>query len=148
MVFDRTGRSILGHIINIFLISIIPVAVFLGSKRTDTLYNLQLPTRTLSHPLLFPSQYTLLISPLLPSVLSFNHSVTVSFINVSALDFVLAVFAVVIPSVKKKRKKDLRHSSCPAKSQFSGESNSVYTSWYFVMTCNYKLNIATDCHQL
>lgn len=105
MVFDRTGRSILGHIINIFLISIIPVAVFLGSKRTDTLYNLQLPTRTLSHPLLFPSQYTLLISPLLPSVLSFNHSVTVSFINVSALDFVLAVFAVVIPSVKKKEKK-------------------------------------------
>lgn len=102
MVFDRTGRSILGHIINIFLISIIPVAVFLGSKRTDTLYNLQLPTRSLSYPLLFPSQYTLLISPLLPSFLIFNHSVTVSFINVSALAFVLAVFTVVIPSKKKK----------------------------------------------
>lgn len=101
MVFDRTGRSILGHIINIFLISIIPVAVFLGSKRTDTLYNLQLPTRSLSYPLLFPSQYTLLISPLLPSFLIFNHSVTVSFINVSALAFVLAVFTVVIPSKKK-----------------------------------------------
>lgn len=53
----------------------------------------------------FRLSITLLISPLLPSVLSFNHSVTVSFINVSALDFVLAVFAVVIPSVKKKEKK-------------------------------------------